>query len=56
MHSGKTIKQSYQDKPDIGVLGTTGRPSSRVTRTKKNARDVANGKQLTLEIVKKGKK
>ena len=49
-------KRRGRRKPDIGVSGTTGRPSSRVTRTKKTARDVASGKQLTLETVKKGKK
>ena len=43
-------------KPDIGVSGTVGRPSSRVTRTKKTSRDVASGKKLTLEIVTKGNK
>ena len=43
-------------KPDIGVLGIAGRPSSRVTRTKKTTKDVASGKQLTLETVTKGKK
>ena len=43
-------------KPDIGVSGTAGRPSSRVTRTKKIARDVASSKKLTLETVTKGKK
>ena len=43
-------------KIDIGASRIVGRPSSRVTRTKKIARDVASGKQLTLEIVTKGKK
>ena len=43
-------------KLDIGASGTAGRPSSRVTRTKQTARDVASGKQLTLETVTKGKK
>lgn len=43
-------------KPNIGASGTAGRPSSRITRTKKIARDVASGKKLTLETVTKGKK
>ena len=43
-------------KPDIGISGTAGRPSSRVTRTKQTTREIASGKQLTLETVTKGKK
>ena len=41
---------------DVGTSRIAGRPSSRVPRTKKIARDVAIGKKLTLEIVTKGKK
>ena len=43
-------------KLDIGSSRIARRPSSRVTRTKKIARDVASGKKLKLEIVTKGKK
>lgn len=49
-------KRSGGRKLDIGASGIAGRPSSRVTRTEKTTRDVASGKQLTLEIVTKGKK
>ena len=43
-------------KLDVGACGTAGRLSSRATRTKQGARDVASGKQLTLETITRGKK
>ena len=43
-------------KLDVGPCGTAGRPTSRATRTKQAARDVASGKKLTPETVTRGKK
>ena len=53
---GSKKQEKRGEKLDVGACGTTGRPTSRATRTKQAARDVANGKQLTLETVTRGKK
>ena len=41
---------------NVGTSVIVGRPCSRITRIKQVARDMANGKQLTLENLKRGKK
>ena len=57
MENGRSRRRRGGGKKlDVGSSGTAGRPSSRVTRTKKTTRDVASGKKLTLETVTKGKK
>ena len=43
-------------KLDVGTCGTAGRLNSRATRTKKVARDMASGKNLTLKTVTRSKK
>ena len=53
---GSSKKEERGGDPNVGTCGTAGRPSSRATRTKQATRDVASGKQLTLETVTRGKK